>query len=386
LTTPPIASTQSSDFKSHVKSISHQSSVFLFGTLFSGAAAYFFKIYLARVLGAEALGIYALGMTVVGLAGVLAAGGLPQAASRFVAVYSATDQALKLGRFLWSSLAVLVISNLLAGFLIVLARPWIAGPLYHTPALASYLHLFIPIMLTGSLTTFLGLALAGFKDVARRTVITNFVGQILTMAFSVALLTAGFGLTGYLVAQIASAVVVLLLLGWATWKLSPPPARRPSLGLPILESEVVSFSVTFFGVQVLTFLLSQTDKVLLGVYINPREVGIYSIAATLVAFRTSGFAVSESDLFPDDRGVACPWRPGIVGSAFPFPDQMDPRADHPISSRDDFVRAANYGNVRSRVCAGVVGVGGGHLRPTRQLWRRVGGISVADVRPGKARA
>ena len=252
--------------------------------MFSAAAAYFFKIYLARVLGAEALGIYALGMTVIGLAGVLAAGGLPQAANRFVAVYLATDQPLKLGRFLWSSLALLVVSNLLAGVLILLTRPWIAGPLYHTPALASYLHFFIPIMLTGSLTGFLGLALAGFKDVARRTVITNFVGQTLTMAFSVALLTAGFGLTGYLVAQIASAVVVLILLGLATLKLSPQPARRPSMGLPILEPEVLSFSATFFGVQLLTFLLSQSDKVLLGVYLNPREVGIYSIAATLVAF------------------------------------------------------------------------------------------------------
>ncbi|HYK51787.1 MAG TPA: oligosaccharide flippase family protein [Terriglobales bacterium] len=284
MTTPPIASAQASDFKSHVKNISQQSSVFLFGTLFSAAAAYFFKIYLARVLGAEALGIYALGMTVVGLAGVLAAGGLPQAANRFVAVYSATGQAQKLGRFLWSSLAFLIISNVLAGVLILAVRRWIAGPVYHTPALASYLHFFIPIMLTGSLTAFLGLALAGFKDVTRRTIITNFVGQTLTMAFSIALLVAGFGLTGYLVAQIGSALVVLLLLGWSTWKLCPQPARWPSFGLPLLEPEVVSFSVTFFGVQALTFLLSQSDKVLLGIYINPREVGIYSIAATLVAF------------------------------------------------------------------------------------------------------
>ncbi len=213
--------------------------------MFSAVAAYFFKIYLARILGAEALGIYALGMTVVGLAGVLAAGGLPQAANRFVAVYSATSQPVKLGRFLWSALAVLIVSNLLVGVAVLLARPWIAGPLYHTPALASYLHFFIPIMVTGSLTGFLGQALAGFKDVS---------------------------------------VVVLLLLGWATWKLSPKLARRPSFGLPILEPEVVSFSVTFFGVQALTFLLSQSDKVLLGIYINPREVGIYSIAATLVAF------------------------------------------------------------------------------------------------------
>ncbi|MBI1740711.1 MAG: oligosaccharide flippase family protein, partial [Candidatus Koribacter versatilis] len=191
MTTPSIAPAPPSDFRGHVKSISHQSSVFLLGTVFSVAAGYFFKIYLARVLGAEALGIYALGMTVVGLAGVLAAGGLSQAASRFVAVYSATAQLQKLGRFLWSALAVLVVSNLLVGVLVLLARPWIAGSLYHTPALSGYMYFFVPIMLTGGLTGFLGQALAGYKDVARRTVITNFIGQTLTIAFSVALVTLG---------------------------------------------------------------------------------------------------------------------------------------------------------------------------------------------------
>jgi O-antigen/teichoic acid export membrane protein len=279
-----MATAPPSEFRSYVKNISHQSSVFLLGTLFSTAAGYFFKIYLARVLGADALGIYALGMTVVGFAGILAAAGLPQTASRFVAVYSATAETRKLGRFLWSALSLLLASNLLVGLVVLMVKPWIAGSFYHTPALAGYMHWFVLIMLTGALTTFLGQALAGYKDVARRTVITNFIGQTLTMAFSIALLTAGFGLKGYLVAQIASALAVLLLLGRATWKLSPARARMPSLGRPILEPEVVSFSIVFFGVQGLEFISGQADKILLGVYLHAREVGIYSVAIALVAF------------------------------------------------------------------------------------------------------
>jgi len=61
------------------------------GTLFTAVAGYLFKIYLARVLGADALGMYALGMTIVGFFGLFNGLGLPQAAVRFVAAYSATE-------------------------------------------------------------------------------------------------------------------------------------------------------------------------------------------------------------------------------------------------------------------------------------------------------
>lgn len=252
--------------------------------MFTTAAGYFFKVYLARVLGAEALGIYALGMTVAGLAGVVAAAGLPQSASRFVAVYSAAGDSHKLGRFLWSAVTVLLAANLLVGVLLLLLKSRIAQGVYHTPVLASYMHFFVLIMVTGALTGFLGQALAGYKDVTRRTVITSFIGQSLTMACTIVLLTLGFGFKGYLIAQIVSALIVLVLLGRATWKLSPEPARTLSLGLPILEREIVSFSAALFAVQGLEFLLGQTDKVLLGIYLNAREVGIYSIAAALVRF------------------------------------------------------------------------------------------------------
>jgi O-antigen/teichoic acid export membrane protein len=284
VTAPSIAAAPPSGFGRHVKQISRQSSVFLLGTVFSTSAAYFFKIYLARVLGAEALGIYALGMTVAGLAGVVAAVGLPQTASRFVAVFASTSQPVRLRRFLWSALSVLCAANLVAGAVLLLSKGWIAGPLYHTPALARYMHWFVLIMLTGAITSFLGQALAGYKDVARRTIITNFVGQILTMAFSIVLLTLGFGLTGYLGAQVASAVAVLLLLAWSVWRLTPEPARAPMLGWPPLETEIVSFSAVLLAIQGLEFFITQTDKIILGIYLNAREVGIYAIATALVAF------------------------------------------------------------------------------------------------------
>lgn len=258
--------------------------MFLIGTIFTTLAGYFFKIYLARVLGAEALGIYALGMTVVGLAGVVAAAGLPQAATRFVAAYSATGESRKLGRFLWSGVAVLLVANLLVGMVVLLVKSWVAQRLYHTPALSSYMHFFVIIMLSGALTAFLGQALAGYKDVAKRTIITSFIGQSLTMAFTIALLTLGFGFKGYLIAQIVSAFMVLFLLARAVWKLTPQSARAPAIGLPLLEREIVSFSMVLFGVQALEFCLGQTDKVVLGIYLNAREVGIYSVALALVGF------------------------------------------------------------------------------------------------------
>ena len=76
-------------FRSEMGQISRHSAVFFLGTLFTAAAGYFFKIYLARVLGAGALGVYALGMTLVGFFGLFNGLGLPQTAARFVAAYSA---------------------------------------------------------------------------------------------------------------------------------------------------------------------------------------------------------------------------------------------------------------------------------------------------------
>ncbi len=285
-TAPPTIST---DFQKHVHSISKQSFVYLLGTLFTVAAAYPFKIYLARVLGAEGLGIYTLGMTAGGLASIVGAVGVPGIASRFVAIYAGSGQTGKLGRFLWMGTLCLLASNLVVGIGMIAARGWIANRLYHTPVLARYMHLFAAITVIGALTTFFGQALGGYKDVARRTVITSFIGTPSTMLLSIVLLSLGFGLGGYLAAQVVAATVVLVLLLISVRKLTPAPARWPfgehSEGRGRwIESEVLSFAGIAVAMQALEFTSGQTDRVVLGIYLTARDVGVYSAAASFVAF------------------------------------------------------------------------------------------------------
>jgi O-antigen/teichoic acid export membrane protein len=271
------------EFKSQMGNISRQSGVFFAGTIFTALAGYIFKIYLARTLGSEALGIYALGMTVAGLFGIFGGLGISWAALRFPAAYASTGRREELQSFVaWGVLILSVVNGVLAGG-IVLARHWVAIKLYHTPALANYLHLFAFILFTGALTNFFGQLLTGFKGTAKRTIITNFVGVLLNIFLAVILLTLGTGLWGYIVAQVVSAVVVLGLLIWASYRIARIPFRFRLNKFGFLRG-MFAFAAAAFAMELMNFLYAQTDKIILGSYLNARMVGIYSVAATMVAF------------------------------------------------------------------------------------------------------
>jgi O-antigen/teichoic acid export membrane protein len=285
ITAPPSsASAPESRFRSEMGHISRHSAVFFAGTLFTAAAGYLFKIYVARMLGADALGVYALGMTIVGFFGLFNGLGLPQAAVRFVAAYSATLQYQRLHAFLRRAIVLLFGANIILAGLMIMVGPWVARKLYQSQDLVPYLGLFAMIAVTGAFGGFLGQVLAGYKDVALRTLITSFIASPLNIVLGVILLALGMGLRGYVLAQVASSLVVLCLLIAVTWKLTPAPARHRSSGSTPLEPEVFWFSAAVFGVSCLEYLLSQTDKIVMGAFLDVRHVGIYSVAASLVTF------------------------------------------------------------------------------------------------------
>jgi len=266
--------------------ISRQSGVVFAGTIFTAVFGYVFKVYLARVLGAEALGLCALGMTIISFLGIFNVLGLPDAAVRYVALYTASKKFGALRALLWNGSWMLLVSNLVFAAMLLKGGPWICSRFYHSPQLVRYLPLFALIMITGALSSFFGKVLAGYKEVGRRTMITRFVASPLTMAVAIVLIALGGGLWGYLVAQIVSAVVVLALLISLAWRLTPVAARSPDVTKLSIEPEVWSFSAAMFGVGLMEFLMGQTDRVALGYYRGAHDVGIYAVAAALVAYET----------------------------------------------------------------------------------------------------
>ena len=271
------------EFRRNMGHISRQSLTYFAGTLFTMLAGYLVKVYVARVLGAENLGLYALGMTLVTLTQLVGCLGLQGAAPRYVAIYNGAKRWDDLRSFLTRSVLIIFSLNLAFSAMLLAGGGWISRHLYHAPNLAPYIPVFAVLTVLGSLTAFYGQVLAGFKDVAKRTIITHFIGSSLVIPLTVILLAMGTGMWGYLSAQVVNSAVVLALLVAVARALTPAPARLPWASLPPLDPEIKGFAAASLGMGALDFLVSQADKVLLGFYLNPKLVGIYVIASTLSA-------------------------------------------------------------------------------------------------------
>jgi len=209
--------------------------------------------------------------------------GLSGAAGRYVAVYNATGRYDDLRGFLVRSVGIVFFLNSILSVGLVFRGGWVAQHLYRAPGLAQYIPLFAILTVLGALNLHMCQVLAGYKDIAKRTVITNFVGTSLLSALTVILLALGTGMRGYLWAQVVNSIVIVGLLIAVAWRLTPKPAHFSNVALPRLGPEVKAFAAASFGMSALDFLVSQADKILLGLYLNPSLVGIYVVASSLSA-------------------------------------------------------------------------------------------------------
>jgi O-antigen/teichoic acid export membrane protein len=271
-------------FKKQMGLISRQASVHFFGVVFTVATGYFFKIYVARVLGPDGLGMYALGMSAVDFLALFAALGSFDTAARYVGVFKADRAPGRIRLLFMSGIKAVFFVSVALAVLLMSTRGWVASSLLGAPGLAAYLLLFALLLPLGNLNGFLGGYLRGHQEVTRRTVVNAFVQFPVKIAATVVFFSLGLGLTGYVLGEIVGAVLAVGLLFKVAMRLTPTATARDSGRVSLPRREIFDFAGSMVGMALLGFLSAKLAEPLLGAYLGPADVGIYSVALATAAF------------------------------------------------------------------------------------------------------
>lgn len=269
----------------YVLQIFRQSGIYFLGMVFTTIVGFFFKVYIARELGAEALGIYAMGLSIVAIVSGFSSIGLARSGIRFISQYKARRNWYFLKAYLQrTTLITLGLGGGLA-LLVYLFRFEISTLLFQKPEGAEYMIWFAALIFLSSLHGLMEAYAQGFQNVGKQTIIGSFIKFPVKIGATIGLLLLGYGLTGYIVGELIATLVSLILFCLLIWKLIPPPVKAINTIKKIpWDKNLLSLTGVFLGLKILGMFSGEIDKLVLGGFMSPADVGVYSIAMTLGGF------------------------------------------------------------------------------------------------------
>jgi O-antigen/teichoic acid export membrane protein len=265
--------------------------VALVGGLLGSTAGWLGQLLLARLLGPGGFGSYSIGLAIVGIASQLSTIGLSSAAIYFVARYAQEDTA-KARDVLVQSIAASLFTGLAAGAALYLLSPTVATHFFHRPDLTSLLRVF-------SLT--IGFA-AGYKVATAATTVSYKLSYKAYLDLfsngSFLLFFLIFYLLGGRLGGAAAAFLVSTVLGFGASAYSLvrlfPKFFAASSRASLVLRELLVYSMPAFAASLFWVPRTWMDRILLGYFRSPAEVGLYQAASQSVSLLyVASFAVSS---------------------------------------------------------------------------------------------
>lgn len=250
----------------------------LFGRFLGRIIAVVSGAIAARVLGPTSFGLYAIGLTFVRLGEVILPLGLDIGVIRYGVKLSEDKRRLR-GLVLYS-IWVAFMFGVLVGLIIFLNSTYLSHKIFNQPQLdvvlkyVSILIPFVAVLVVASSATRIS------HDV-KYSLATQDVGQpLVALILLVYFSWQGWNLNGVLLADlisiVLSAVCALFFLG----RLFPSLFTvQPDIVAP--DRNYYSFSIVSSFSVIFSTLVFWVDRLILGMYLPPHEVGIYQAAAQL---------------------------------------------------------------------------------------------------------
>ncbi|MGL5082403.1 MAG: oligosaccharide flippase family protein [Microcoleaceae cyanobacterium] len=265
---------------SRLKPLAQGAIIAFLAQVFGVALTYGSNVFLARWLGIVEFGIYEYVIALAVLLSVLVGLGLPTAVLRFIAQYQVTQQWGELQGLIRSSWLITLgaglglIATIIASTNIFINVFQFQNWIYFTSFLIGIW--LVPLLTLAQLQTEMARAI---QKIGLAYIPFQIVLPILVFWGVVICRKLGFNLDSQLVLSLSvvSLIVVLCVQGRLIWQQfhTKFPVVEP-IYLP-LEWLRVALPLLFQGVFLI--ILNQTDILMIGAWITPKAVGIYSVAA-----------------------------------------------------------------------------------------------------------
>lgn len=270
-----------SDKVNHFHSLLQGSLFVLFGLFISKILTYVYRLIIARE-GPADYGIISLGITVISIISLIAMLGLNDAVGRFVPYYLGKKKLSNLKGAIIASLTISFAVSLLFSAAVYLLSGVISLSVFHEPRLILVLQILsfsIPFLV---LNTVLVAAFTGFQRMDLVSFTKYLSENIIRVLITFALISLGFGLVGISFAYVLSIVATLLLSFYLLEK--RVFSLLDSKIKPKVETKVLlTYSIPLLFSGLLWMIVTWTDTLFIGYFLNVSQVGIYNAVIPTVS-------------------------------------------------------------------------------------------------------
>lgn len=257
--------------------VAQNAGISVFGNSIQKVLRYFSALLLTHILGAGTYGIYILALSIVEIGKIFSVLGLNYSMIRYISIFAAEKDNEKIKGLIRFVLKSTFYLSILFTFLLFISAEYISVEILSKPELLVPLRILtISLPIIGLTFVIVG-SFRGFKKLKYQVYVEGLFIPILRVIFIAICFILGYKLYGILAAVIAAGIFGLVLSVYYLIKLFPMIGSKRWQGKVNMKS-VIGYSFPLFLTVFLNIFINRTDIMMLGYFVDSKDVGVYSIA------------------------------------------------------------------------------------------------------------
>ncbi len=279
-----------------LKAIAKGGIIIFIGSIIGKIFRFIFFICLIRVLGASLYGLYSIGQSIIDIVTNVSLLGDGRGFIRFAASYYHGKDTLRLKGMIQGYIFICLLLSFIIGILLFFGSGYLSSQLFHSLALAGVLKIFalsFPFLIFALIVVPVGYA---FQRMEYKVIMQEVAQPIINIIVVGIIFILGGRLYGAVSGFFISSVITAILGFYLLKKLYLENTSES--GCVFETKKLIIYSLPLIGVIFCYYLLFRLDRIILGIYRSPFEVGIYSAASNTAIGILAFSSIFEASFTP----------------------------------------------------------------------------------------